>query len=261
MERTVPISSIVANRTLEPGDDVTELAEHIRVHGLQIPLLVDQNYVLIDGLRRLEALRSLGDTAVHVTPVTMFLPAATHIQRAREHGVLAKPLTPRRIWQLYSACLPLISVSRSHEMKGKRHGRGVSINGRERFLEATGVHSESYLQAVIQTFRLAEEKSTRGELARQAIVLMERGSISAYGAVDYVKQRQEQGAIVGAADQLALLRNTVHALSGINFSLRRLGGLDEAITRQELDPIVRDLRNFRRVLYQLIHLLEKEKDS
>lgn len=261
MERTVPIDSIVVNRTLEPGDDVTQLAEHIRDSGLQVPLLVNQNYELIDGLRRLEALRSLGFTAVHVVPVTMFLPAATWIERAREHGVLAKPLSPRRIWQLYSACLPLISVSRSHEMRGKKHGRGVSINGRERFLEASGVHSESFLQAVIQTYRLAEEKSTRGELARQAIVLMERGSISPYGAVDYVKRRQEQGAITGAKDQLALLENTVHALSGINFSIRRLGVLDSEITNQQLDPILREFRNFRRILHQLIHSLEKEKDS
>lgn len=261
MERTVPIDSIVVNRTLEPGDDVTELAEHIRDSGLQIPLLVSQNYELIDGLRRLEALRSLGHTAIHVTPVTMFLPAATWIQRAREHGVLAKPLTPRRIWHLYSACLPLIQMSRSHEMRGKRFGKGVSINGRGRFLEATGVRSESYLQAILQTFRLAEEKSTRGELARQAIVLMEQGSISAYGAVDYVKKRQEQGAITGAKDQLALLENTVHAFSGINFSLRRLGPLDPGISKQQLDPVIRELRNFRRELHQLIHNLEKEKDS
>lgn len=261
MERTVPIDSISVNRTLDPGDDITELAEDIRDSGLQVPVLVNQNYELIDGLRRLEALRSLGFDAVHVVPVTMFLPAATWIQRAREHGVLARPLTPRRIWQLYSACLPLISVSRSHEMRGKPHGRGASVNGRTRFLEAVGLTSESHFQAVIQTYRTAQEQTVRGELARQAVDLIERGSLTAYGAIDYVKRNLNEGIITTAEDQLVLLQNAVHTLSGIAFSLKRMGPLHATVTSAQLAPITKDLRNFRRTLHRLIHSLESEKDS
>lgn len=261
MERTVPIDAISVNRTLDPGDDITELADHIRDSGLQVPVLVNQNYELIDGLRRLEALRSLGFTAVHVVPVTMFLPAATWIQRAREHGVLAKPLTPRRTWQLYAACQPLIAVSRSHEMRGKPHGKGAHVNGRSRFLVATGVRSESLLQATIQTYRTSQEQSTRGELARQAVALLERGDLSVYGAVDYVKRRLNEGTITGAEEQLALLQNTVHTLSGISFGLKRMGPLHAEVTPEQLKPIVKDLRSFRTILYQLIHSLESEKDS
>lgn len=261
MERTVPIDSIVVNRTLESGDDISKLTDHIRDAGLQVPLLVDQGYELIDGLRRLEALRSLGFTVVHVVPTTMFLPAVTWLKRAREHGVLARPLTSRRIWQLYKSCLPLISVSRSHEMKGKLRGQGVHINGRSTFLDAIGMTSESRFQASIQTYRLAEENSTRGDLARQAVELLERGQLSIYQAVDYVKRHYTEGAINSSEDQLALLQNTVHALSGINFSLKRMGNLNEALTAQQLAPIAKDLRNFRRTLHQLIHTLEGAKDS
>jgi hypothetical protein len=244
---------------LEPGDDISELAEHIHESGLQIPLLVNQNYELIDGLRRLEALRSLGFTEVHVTPVTMFLPAATWIQQAREHGVLAKPLTPRRIWQLYSACLPLISVSRSHEMRGKKYGQGAHINGRERFLKAAGLTSESNFQAVIQVYKMTTEQSVRGELARRAVEQLELGNFTVYQAVDYVKRNLDKGVITSATDQLNLLQNTVHMLSGISFGLKRLGLINGEVQRDQLAPIIKELRSFRRVLHQLINTLEKEK--
>lgn len=261
MERTVPISSIVTNRTLEPGDDVTELADHIRDSGLVIPILVNQNYELIDGLRRLEALRSLGFSVAHVIPVTMFGPAATWIKRAREHGILARPLSPRRIANLYSMCRPLIQVSRSHEMRGKPKGKGAHVNGRERFLEASGVQSEAYLQAVIQTYRMAEEQTVRGELARQAIDLMERGTLSAYGALEWVKRRYNEGNVTEAAEQLDLLENTVQMLSGITFGIKRLAPLHADVKKAQIDPIVKQLRAFRRTLYQLINTLEREKDS
>lgn len=261
MERTVPIASISVNRTLEPGDDVTELADHIRDSGLVIPVLVNQNYELIDGLRRLEALRMLGFTAVHVTPVTLFGPAATWIQRAREHGVLAKPLSPRRVWHLYSMCQPLINVSRSQAQRGTKHGKGAHVNGRERFIEATGIRGESWLQAVVQTYRMTLEQSARGELARQAAALVDRGDLSAYGAPEWIKRRYNAGNITEAEDQLALLQNTAHTLNGIAFGFKRLAELHQDVTTEQLTPILKDFRTFRRTLHQLIHTLEKDKDS
>lgn len=261
MERTIPIASISVNRTLEPGDDVTELAEHIRDSGLVVPLLVNHNYELIDGLRRLEALRMLGFTAVHVVPVTMFGPAATWIQRAREHGVLARPLTPRRVWQLYTMCQPLIQMSRSQERRGKPKGKGAHVLGRERFIEATGIKGESWLQATLQTYRMTLEQSARGELARQAVTLIERGDLSVYGSIEWVKRRYNVGNITEAEDQLVLLQNTAHALNGIAFGFKRLAALHGDLTSEQLIPILKDLRSFRRVLHQLIHTLESEKDS
>lgn len=261
MERTVPIDSITVYRTLEPGDDITELAEHIRDSGLVVPLLVNQNYELIDGLRRLEALRSLGFTVAHVVPVTMFGPAATLITRAREHGVLARPLSPRRLWRLYTMCQPLISMSKSHERRGRPKGKGAHVNGRQNFIESLGMNSESYLQAVIQTYRMTLEDSTRGELARQAVALIESGRLTVYGAIEWIKRRYNEGNIIEASEQVTLLQNTAHALNGIGFGFKRLAPLHKDVPPEQLESILKDFRSFRRVLHQLIHNLEREKDS
>lgn len=261
MERTVPIDSIVTNRTLESGDDITELAEHIREHGLAIPILVNQNYELIDGLRRLEALRMLGFTGVHIVPVTMFGPASTWLKRAREHGVLARPLSPRRLWRLYTMCQPLISMSKSHERRGKPKGKGAHVHGRENFLEALGMNSESYLQAATQIYRMTLEQTARGELAREAVKLIESGQLTVYSSLDWVRRRYTEGNITEAADQVTLLQNTAHALNGIRFGFKRLAPLHKDVPPEQLEAILKDFRTFRRTLHQLIHTLEREKDS
>jgi ParB/RepB/Spo0J family partition protein len=52
--------------TLEPGK-VEELAASILANGLQTPILVrpdGERYVLIEGLHRLEAAKSLGETTI-----------------------------------------------------------------------------------------------------------------------------------------------------------------------------------------------------
>lgn len=262
MAQNVSIGTISTRRTLEPEDDISDLAEHIRDSGLQIPVLVNQNYELIDGLRRIEAVRSLGNTTIDVVPVTLFGPAVTWLERARVHGVHARPLSPRRIWEMYRAVVPLISLSRSQQMRGSSHGRGVHVDGRERFRKATGIESESYFQAVTQLYRMAREDDVRGDIAREAVELVERGQLSIYMSLDYVRRRvTAPGNIIKADQQLPMFDNIVSTLAGISYSLSQLGPIDQSIPREKLTDIATELRSFRRTLFQLINQLEKEQDS
>lgn len=261
MPQTVPISSIITKRTLESDDDVSDLAQHIQDSGLQIPVLVNQNYELIDGLRRMEAVRSLGNTTIDVTPVTLYGPTVTWLKKAREHGVLARPLSPRRMWEIYRACKPLIAVSRSQQMRGRSHGRGVHVDGRERFLDAMGIESESYFQAVTQLYRTAREDDLRGEVAREAVELVERGQMSVYMSLDYIRRRSTIGTITKADQQVPMFENIMSTLAGIHYSLGQLGPLDPAIPKETLADITGELRKFRRRLFQLINQLDKEQDS
>lgn len=257
----VPIDSIVTYRTLDLDDDISALAGHIRDSGLQIPVLVNQDYELIDGLRRIAAVRSLGNTTIEATAVTLYGPAATWIERARVHGVEAKPLTPRRIWELYETVKPLISMSRSQQMRGTNHGRGVHIDGRGTFLAATGIESESYFQAVTQLYRMTREDSLRGRLAQEAVEMVERGTFTVYMGLDYVRKRRKPGDIVKAESQVALFESVTSTLKALGYSFNQLGPIDPSIPGEKIKETVAELRNFRRQLHQVINQLEKGQNS
>lgn len=258
LSRTVPISSIYTDRTLDPDDDVSKLAQSINDSGLQIPILVGQDLRLIDGLRRMEAVLSLGQTVIPVNAVTLVLPAMAHIKRTREHGVEAIEMTPRRIWRLYKAVKPLMNLSRSQRMRNGNFGKSVYIGGRKEFVDAVGIDSESYLQACNQLYNLAEENSSAGELARELVALVDAKQLTVYMALNRITNQRRRGDIVSPTEQLAALQTAARTLSGVGFGLTRLGTIDSSIDPQQLNDILADFRLFRRRFIQLIHKIEKE---
>lgn len=65
--RRIAISAIVIDRTnrqRESLDDLEELAASIKARGLFHPIIIDRDYKLIAGERRIEATRSLGETDI-----------------------------------------------------------------------------------------------------------------------------------------------------------------------------------------------------
>jgi hypothetical protein len=252
------ITDIRINRQLDPDDDLTALAAHISEHGVMIPILVDHEYRLIDGLRRIRAIESLGQTTIDVVAVALHPPAMAWIGRARQHGVEARPLTPRRIWQLYQATRPLIDATRAQVTRGTQHGRGVRFAGREGFLKATGIDSESYLQAVTQIFRTSEEDSRKGQAAREVIDLVDSGGMSPYMALEHVRQRMSIGDIVDAPDQERVLTTVTSTLNGIEYGLSKLGLLSPDFDAAVLKDVMADLTRFRRTLNRLVKQLDKE---
>jgi len=258
MGQRVPLSSIWTNRALDPDDDISKLAEHINDSGLQVPILVSSDYILIDGLRRLKAVASLDQTTIEVVAVNLFDQAMAWIKRAREHGVEARPLVPRRIAELYAACRPLMNLSRSLKMRGVQYGTGVRVGGRPSFLDAIGLESESYLQAVTQIYRMAERDDDKGRWARDMLPLVDNETVSPYMALDYVRRRTEKGNVVKLEEQRLVVMNTRAALTGILYSLRQLGPLDPELNR-DTEGLIDDLRRMRRTLHQLINRLTKEQ--
>jgi hypothetical protein len=243
---------------LDPDDDVSKLAEHINDSGLQVPILVTGDYILIDGLRRLKAVASLGRTTVEVVAVNLYEQAMAWIQRAREHGVEARPLVPRRIAELYAVCRPLMNTSRSLKMRGVQFGTGVQVKGRKSFIDAAGIDSEAYLQAVTQVYRLAEQENDRGRWAREVLPLVDAGTMSPYMALDYVQRRTKKGNVVKLEEQRLVVMNTRATLTGLLYSLRQLGPLDPELNR-DAEGLIDDLRKMRRTLHQLINQLVKEQ--
>jgi hypothetical protein len=224
-------------------------------------VLLDHEQHLIDGLRRIQAIESLGHDKVESVAVTLHPPAMAWIKRAREHGVAARPLTIRRMWELYRDTRPMIDKTRSQITRGRPYGRGTIINGRGGFLDAIGIDSESYLQAVTQFFRTAEEDSLKGSYAREVLAQVEDESMSVYMGLAHIRQRMARRDIVKAPDQERVLRTTVSTLNGLRYGMEQLGALNPELDRELLKDIANDMRRFRRDLTRLISQLEKEQDT
>jgi hypothetical protein len=262
MGQLVAIEMIKTDRVLDPDDDVTALAQDIKDKGLAVPLLVDTEYQVIDGLRRLEALHMLGVREVEVEPVSLYDKACVFLAKAREHGVEARPLTTRRIWEIYKQMARILLITRSHVFRGKRAGtRGnKSLGGRKLFVEALGLKSESYLQALTQVYRTAERgEGAEMEKAKRAVHLLENEGITVYTALGIVKRTTAlRGDLTALTEQRAALTTAVSALRGLQVGLDQMGPLDSKFPREELDNYAIELDQARGKLARFIRLFKEE---
>lgn len=263
MAKHVPIGQIVTNRKLDPEDDISGLVQDVRKNGLSVPILVDGNWNLIDGLRRLEALRILGNTKVEVTATSMFPVACELIKRAREHAVEALPLSPRRMWEIHQALKPVLTATKSHFMTGRRRGAGSkgSSGGRPLLSLALGLPSESSLQAVTQVYRTAtnEPNSEKGRKAKEAIRMLEAGEITVYGAVSFMTSNQGlKGNLKKYKEQRDVLEGAIAAMRGIVRGLQDLGPLDPKWPLEDAQLKLKELTRLRGQFYRFIRTYDEE---
>lgn len=260
MGRTVTLDSITVDRVLHDGDDIQALAGSIKKVGLKVPILVGPDYELIDGLRRLEALRSLGETEVEVVATSMYPVACDTIDKARVHGVEALPLTGERIWELTTALQPLLQITKSHYARGrpKVQGSRTSAGGRPLLAKALGLRSEAYLQAVTQVHRALSDPE-KGAKAAEALELIDEGKLTYYGAIDFMKKVTGlPGRIIKMSEQQALLGSATASLHGTIKALNQLGPLDKKFPRDEVEGRLSELTLIRTRLGKFIKLLNEE---
>jgi hypothetical protein len=259
------LSEIVTERVLAPDDDISPLAKHINDTGLQVPLLVTPNNHLVDGLRRLEAVRSLGQSTIEVNAVSLYPHACAWIKRTREHGVEALPLTPYRIWEIYKALQPLASITRSYVQSGRRKGQSpkFSVGGRPMLADALGLTSDSPLQAITQVFRAAEEDPTeRGDRAREAAARLVQGKTTIYMAAEATRAHPRvYGGLQTPTAQRKALQNMGMTMDGLGYAMEQFGPLSKALQGQETEDWLTSLRKFRRKLARFIHQLEEETNE
>lgn len=263
MAKRVAIDKIVIDRALAPGDDLTELVNSIKESGQEVPILVTQDYELIDGLRRLEALRSLGETEVNTVPTYMYPLACEVLKQARQHGVAAAPLTPQRIWELYTSLQPLLNITRSHLQRGvpakSRKSAGVA-GGRVLFSEAIDI-ADGKVQALIGVYHKLSHPDS-AERAAEALDMLNRGETTFYGAIEYIRKGERfSGDITGLAQQQEALESAITSLNGTIRALGRLGKLHKKFPKEEAEQRLAELSGTRYKLTKFIRLLAEEIKS
>jgi Predicted transcriptional regulators len=260
MAKNVPIDSVITERVLTVGDDLSDLAQSMKRDGLTVPLLVTQDYELIDGLRRLEAARALGWTEIEVVPTILFPRACELINQAREHGLHALPLTGQRIWEIYSDLKPLLSITRSMNQRGRAKAAGIreSSGGRPLLSKSLGLKSEALLQAITHVHRMLSDP-TYGAKAAEALELIEAGHLSYYGAHDFIKKTHGlTGSITGLNEQRSGLEAAITSLNGTVRALNQLGPLHKKLPSEEASARLAEFHAARAKLTKFIRLLTEE---
>lgn len=262
MARTVVIDEIIMDRVLDPDDDLTELTQSINKTGLAVPILLTQDLELVDGLRRLEAMRRLGHDTVDAVVTYMYPMACDALEAAVKHGRYAKPLTGQRVWEIYSKMQPLLYITRSFYQRGKPKGSQVRSAGGRLFLaKALGMRSASLLQAITQVHRAAEVPETAAK-ATEAIRLVQAKEMTYYQAVDFVTNKAGlHGDVVSATAQQETLDAAATSMNALVRALGRLGPLHKKFPKEEVDAKVAELAYARAKLTRTIKLLTKENNE
>ena len=270
MERKfVRLADIIIDRKLVAGDDISGLAKHIQATGLEVPVLLTDEMELIDGLRRLEAVRSSGATVIEAFIVSKYSDACSVLALATSFRVEAQELTPLRIWQLSQFARELAERERSEALTGRRKGspsRGRSKeqkdHRRKELSTALGFKSQGRVQAICYVYRAATyDKSARGDLARELLPQLEAGA-SPYILAEMVSGRDTRklyGDIVKASEQRESLRIAVSELNGIARGLLAIGPPNPSLSREEVEQYVKGLVDARTKISRFISLFRREE--
>lgn len=264
----VPIESIITERTLEHGDDLTDLTNNIFSGKLKRPILVDENMKLLDGLRRLTALKSLGAEKVQVALSTSLEDTCEEIAKTVKHGVLALPPSPHRTWALFQDTKEQ-QKDRGVRMRKRRVGipRGTVLEPvprtRTMMNEALGLGpGESYLASVTYLYSHFLNNTDPGLALGLADIRarLEHRQLSVYearGAVDRLRASGLTGDIVSVAAQRDALATALSQLSGMNKGVTRIGELNPEINQAELLAYIKSFEQGKRALHAFINTLKK----
>ena len=262
MTELVSIDQIKVDRTLAPDDDVTELAKDIRANGLVVPVLIDRTYRLIDGLRRLEATKSLGDVQIEAVVTSMYPTACANLKQAREHGAFARPFSTRRIFEMYEAMIPLMNYTRSQLGHGTRRGKRLKSppGGRRMFTEVMGLSSTSYLQALVQLYRYcSSDDEAMREKATTATRRLEAGELTVYGAQKIAERKEKfNGRVLARDAQLDLLNRALATLRGLLRGLEEMGPISSDFSKEEVQVLAVELAKQRTKLASFVRTFNKE---
>ena len=264
--QTIPIEQVVNSRQLHPNDDLTELTESLKT-GQKQPLLLDGSMNLIDGARRLTAMANLGMTKVSVVISTQFDDTVPVLAKVRKHGLLARPITPQRLWQMYNAVQAQM-VERGLLSRKRRTGlpRDAYLEpvprSRLMFSAALGFEGEAQLAAANLLYKNFETEKDPVRLVglmeiKRALEADEITLYQARGRLDRLGKGDMNGDIVNINDQRDALATTLNQLTGVMKSTTRIGELNQGLTPAELQLYLKGFEQVRRDLQRFITSFRK----
>lgn len=252
MVKKILIADIKIDRELKPGDDLSDLVWPANLDEM-VPVII-QDYVLIDGLRRIKALEKAGVTEVIAVEPTTLEEAAAALAAA--HPV---PLDDwERVWQLRQYLHPLIQQRvRQQRIAGgtgkKRHDRWdptvKMVGARELTHRALGGTKAAQFEKVERVFTEADEK---------LLEKVRSGKLTPAGAYNLMVRNRRKliGTVQDPTQQGQVLTAGLRQLTTALLVIQKIGE-PVTIPVDELATVTKELRKQRGTLSAIIHQLEE----
>lgn len=267
----IELSAVTCDRDPPSREDCEKLQDNIAANGLQVPLLLNKSLGVIDGLRRLQAIRNLGWKVAAVNIVDDFDAAIESLQMA--HHVAP---SYRRMYEIHEAVRPMgmARLSRARSEAGRKarrrgaHGllvAGEPIGSWQKELADALMVSGPILQCVITLYRRAlhGEDGSERDIYRKVAAEVESGTLTPSSALTkaqrLLRNYEEEGSGAGGAlsldEQRLLLTKIAASLEGLFHAVDGFTP-DPRLGRGERERELRKLRASRLKLNRLIQKLE-----
>ena len=266
--RAVKIAGLQTDRPWPDDEGIDALAADIRRHGVKEPILVigREEYVL-DGVRRVAAMRKLGRENIPAFVSDDMFDVAIHMYETQPQG-----LTARRRVEI---------IRHVHALMGKRPAQAIAADRLEAYLKATNKQKEvttilrqsgtvrtllalaaqatppfTRIQFLPPVIRAADLGDT---FAQELLRRFEGGELTLTVMNNLWKERNGRpGDITKAAEQSEILTKASLSLASAVYALQKLGPIHPSITGKELDGFIKNLYDPRTDLTVVINKLRKE---
>lgn len=204
----------VGARARQDLGDLAPLIDSIRTSGLLQPITISPDGVLLCGLRRLAAVKQLGQRIVNVWVRTGVSTRLERLVAEQDENTQRQALLPTEAAALYRELKQILAEDAARRQEATRFGaatgtaesagpRGAGDSRRQAAQQVTGGNSYTKLEQVNHVRQIADDPSLPGEVRQFAASALDR--MDADGKVDG-HYRQVQAALEDARErQLAAL--------------------------------------------------------
>lgn len=199
----------VGARARQDLGDLAPLIDSIRTSGLLQPITISPDGVLLCGLRRLAAVKQLGQRIVNVWVRTGVSTRLERLVAEQDENTQRQALLPTEAAALYRELKQILAEDAARRQEATRFGaatgtaesagpRGAGDSRRQAAQQVTGGNSYTKLEQVNHVRQIAEDSSVPEEVRRFAAAALDR--MDADGKVDG-HYRQVQAALEDARER------------------------------------------------------------
>lgn len=262
---SVFIADIKMSRDLEDGDDLTELAASIAHLDIKIPVLLDRDNRLIDGLRRIRVFQNMSRQTVACVRSRTFEQSIEHLTKAREHGVEQRPMTPRHIFLLYEdlhdQIMDRVKRNRKARKGLSRYDSNPVGSSRPLLADALGV-APALINHTHTLYKRALLDTDEGRWAAGLVALVDSGELSVHAATGRLKSYNLLNRHpISMQEQRQLMEGILIQTAGVVRAFERVGRIQSGITTAELDALIAGLSTIRGKVMTLGNRLRKEREG